>query len=196
MAPQIEIQMPDGSVKTFSTIQEAKDFKSALLNNPYTGGALQMSGGDPALAKDTLDLVNKGLEAQSKSRELQGKSPRETVDDGLAQLEEELSKIPRGQSGVLAKGRGLLEVGKSYLGYNPDVKTYQNMRSGFSRPLIKYLGEKGALSSGDVDTAENLLPPPWSTYDEANKQFDAIHKLTGIPRRPLIQAPKTGGNIE
>jgi hypothetical protein len=194
--PPVEIEMPDGTIKTFSSLEEAKDFKNALMSDPYTGGALQMSGGDTGLAKDTLDIVNKGLEAQSKARDLEGRSPTETVEEGLNMLEKQLSEIPRGERGILAKGRGIFEYGKGLAGYNPNVSTYQDTRKAFSRPLIKFLGEKGALSGQDVEAAEGLLPPPWSTYEEANKKFDSIRELTGIKRRPLIQAPKQGGNIE
>ena len=207
MAGGVDVEMPDGTIKQFKDIQSAKDFKQKFISDPISGGALSFAGGDPGLTKDTLDLVDKSLSIKQKMKDLEGLAPSDAVYRGMNLLEDTLAEVPSGEKGPFAIARGYWEKGKAKLGYNPAANSYDAIRQGFARPLIRYLGEKGAGSDKDAGTAMSLLPDITDPYVNRRDLFKRVRTLADIPDRPRpwgvmqnetkryqIQAPQ--GNIE
>jgi hypothetical protein len=167
--------------------QGAQGQAGEAAQTPTTANSLQ----DPnVLASLALKLAIAGKTKESDqliqlSNLFKGLQPKLTTDQqnkkaqltgalGIVdELEAEYGKvIKQGLGGNPLSGFGGIMGGK-IIGGN-EATIYDNLRKGTLAPIIRSLGEKGALSDNDVKRAIALLPPAGTNPQVAAKQFDEI----------------------
>lgn len=152
-------------------------------------------------AKPSIGAQNK------KQALLDSQSMIKSFKDSYGRLEAS-GKVGVSGAVAYAKSKGTLGA------LDPEVKAYEDSRSGFLSALKSAVGESGVLTNQDMERLANILPPPWEHPNSARIKFaqiDDIMKQRGLniaesfpqlPKKSEISSPivervlKTGERVK
>lgn len=152
-------------------IPTKEQFNQAILNDLQTNGGKNVS----KLKTAYEFIVGKegGLSAEQAKKVAQLNTGMVLID----QFEEMLSEIESSNFGPEARVTGITKNLMAGLGLDPNVKTFNDVRSGTMALLVRALGEVGTLNEGDIRRAVNLIPTVGQTPEERRLHFVQIRTI-------------------
>jgi len=158
---------------------DLRDVLSLIANNPQGADLFRY-------------LYEQGQKAQestlsaAEKKDLQKYSQAENV---IAQLESSLPTLE-------GRGRvsGNIQQVLSKAGLATNVKVYNDFKDGVVIPLVRSLGESGALSNIDVERAISLVPAVTDTPKEASGKLGKLKSLLKANKESLYKVSQLGGN--
>ena len=165
----------------FRKWQAEKEAEQNKIDNYYKGQ--QIAQGWKKLEQDAMGNVD--------TEALKEIDSAEAI---IAQLEEAHSKLPQ-----YAYPKGTQKIGailtgaSSQLGLDTNtMSAYKAISKGTVSPLLRKLGEKGALSDGDVKRGEQLQPSPYDTPEQAAAKIAELRALFEKAKLALMGGSFTG----
>ena len=174
-------------------------------------GGVQLQMRPPSLTTQTVQTPE-GPRIKTFAQTAQG--VREVADLGPAKITAAEEAVEIGQRGaleVLDQLENLSEnihIEESFLGRlggaakakyqqitqeDPDVSLFEDLKAATLGPMIRSMGEKGALAEGDVERAIKLLPKTFPVPDSkevATKKFRQIRDILKAARlKPSLKGP-------
>lgn len=110
-----------------------------------------------------------------------------TAEQLISILSKRFMETSPSQFGPMARlGGGLKRFGAK-IGVSPAaIKSYEDFSKGTIGPIVRSLGEVGALSEGDVQRALNLVPNLSDTPEEANRKMSDLMQVLQISKQNII----------
>ena len=102
------------------------------------------------------------------------------------------NKLPH-YSGIKGKFHGWSTSKLAATGELPKVKAYMDFAGGVVAPLVRSLGEKGALTDVDIERAMKLIPKYPDTKEEAEIKIKELKGLMKDAFRSLEKAAVLSG---
>ena len=117
----------------------------------------------------------------------------ESAEAIILQLEEAHKKLPQYSYPKGTQKVGAILTGaSSQLGLDTNaMSAYKAISKGTVSPLLRKLGEKGALSDGDVRRGEQLQPSPYDTPEQAAAKIAELRALFEKARVALMGRVQT-----
>jgi len=110
----------------------------------------------------------------------------------ILRLENMWNKLPH-YSGIKGKFHGWSTSKLAATGELPKVKAYMDFAGGVVAPLVRSLGEKGALTDVDIERAMKLIPKYPDTKEEAEIKIKELKGLMKDAFRSLEKAAVLSG---
>ena len=110
----------------------------------------------------------------------------------ILRLENMWNKLPH-YSGIKGKFHGWSTSKLAATGELPEVKAYMDFAGGVVAPLVRSLGEKGALTDVDIERAMKLIPKYPDTKEEAEIKIKELKGLMKDAFRSLEKAAVLSG---
>jgi hypothetical protein len=164
----------------FRKWQAEKEAEQNKIDNYYKGQ--QIAQGWKKLEQDAMGNVD--TEA---IKEI------ESAEAIISQLEEAHKKLPQYSYPKGTQKVGAILTGaSSQLGLDTNaMSAYKAISKGTVSPLLRKLGEKGALSDGDVRRGEQLQPSPYDTPEQAAAKIAELRALFEKARVALMGRVQT-----
>lgn len=156
--------------RRFSNEQLEKAYESALM------------AGDKAVAaqaKELLDYYAKKDADKTKLTAAQ-KTALAKLGDAenlLTSFETQLQGIGLSESGPQQRIEGSLRSLGASLGFDEQVKVYNDLRDGLRSQLAKALGQAGSLSDQDIKYAVSLIPAVTDSAGEARRKLELMRGI-------------------
>ena len=113
----------------------------------------------------------------------------------FSMAENVLDQLEGSLPGLEGRGRigGNIQQIFSATGLSPNVKIYNDFKNGVVIPLVRSLGESGALSNIDVERAVTLVPSVTDTPKEASGKLQKLRSLISQNKDAVLQLSSAGG---
>lgn len=127
----------------------------------------------------------------AQSNKLSGFKQAENTVNQLGGL---FDKVNQPQNSVVAATLGLPGISNVRKTYQPNAREYTAFAEGTVIPIVRTLGESGALSNQDVARAVNLIPNLGDTPELAQKKLGNLKQLLAGARQSVSTTPGSGSD--
>lgn len=185
--PLYEYDEKTGEIKEMGTFKGKPGTKPIVQKKSQIQGNLPGYSFDPGTGKyyqstpeglqETGSIV-KGSPVRQLTQAIGTKKKGLTnLSSTVGKIKELLDTIPSAE-GVSGRITGYLEKGKSLLGYEPNLKLYQDYKKGILGQIVSTIGgESGSrISDQDVERMEKVLPDVTETTTERRNKWALFFK--------------------